>query len=71
MIHKYEESLVDIETLLKIDPTNKAAKNELVLIQKMKEDMVSRISYSLDQSSVNYQSEFEESKKHYWQSFFF
>ena len=61
MIHKYEESLVDIETLLKIDPTNKAAKNELVLIQKMKEDMVSCNAYSLDQSSVNYQSEVEES----------
>ena len=31
---RYEESLIDLQTLLKIDPENKAAKKEIVCVEK-------------------------------------
>jgi len=40
MLQQYEESVVDLETLLKIDPSNSAAKKELQLVLKSKEDEV-------------------------------
>ena len=40
MLQRYEESMVDLETLLKIDPSNSAAKKELQLVVKSKEDEV-------------------------------
>jgi len=40
MLQRYEESMVDLETLLKIDPNNSAAKKELQLVLKSKEDEV-------------------------------
>jgi len=40
MVQRYEESMVDLETLLKIDPNNSAAKKELQLVIKSKEDEV-------------------------------
>jgi len=40
MLQRYEESMVDLETLLKLDPHNSAAKKELLLVVKSKEDEV-------------------------------
>jgi len=40
MLERYEESMVDLETLLKIDPNNSAAKKELQIVLKSKEDEV-------------------------------
>jgi len=40
MVQRYEESMVDLETLLKIDPKNSAAKKELQFVIKSKEDEV-------------------------------
>jgi len=40
MLQRYEESMVDLETLLKLDPSNSAAKKELQLVVKSKEDEV-------------------------------
>jgi len=40
MLQRYEESMVDLETLLKIDPANSAAKKELQLVLKSQEDEV-------------------------------
>ena len=34
MLGQYEESLIDLETLLKIDPGNKSAKKEVVLVER-------------------------------------
>jgi len=47
MLQRYEESMVDLETLLKIDPTNSAAKKELLVVLKSKEDEVCTIAYSV------------------------
>jgi len=40
MLQRYEESMVDLDTLLKIDPTNSAAKKELQVVLQSKEDEV-------------------------------
>jgi len=37
--------MVDLETLLKIDPSNSAAKKELLVVLKSKEDEVCTFSY--------------------------
>ena len=40
MLQRYEESMVDLETLLKIDPSNSAGKKELQLVLKSQEEEV-------------------------------
>jgi RIO-like serine/threonine protein kinase len=40
MLERYEESMIDLETLLKIDPSNTAAKKELQAVMKLKEEEV-------------------------------
>ena len=40
LLQRYEESVVDLETLLKIDPNNSAAKKELRLVIRSKEEEV-------------------------------
>jgi hypothetical protein len=40
MLERYEESMIDLETLLKIDPSNTAAKKELQTVMKLKEEEV-------------------------------
>lgn len=39
MLEKYEESLIDLETILKLDPSNTAAKKELRQVTQCKEKM--------------------------------
>jgi len=40
MLERYEESMIDLETLLKIDTSNVAAKKELQAVVKLKEEEV-------------------------------
>jgi hypothetical protein len=40
MLERYEESMIDLETLLKIEPSNTPAKKELQAVVKLKEEEV-------------------------------
>jgi len=56
MQEKYEESLIDLETILKLDPNNTAAKKELQQVTQCKEEMVSCDAGSFDIIRLLYRS---------------
>ena len=43
MLERYEESMIDLETLLKIDSSNVAAKKDLQTVLKLKDEEVQSV----------------------------